>query len=187
MPLGYQETDRVAGRRKMRHPRKLLSYILITCLLVGCGFHLRGMVDMPKWLDNVAIVVQQGHRDLAPLIKEQLQSYKIYVNPDTTSAQYWLIIEHDDIQQNITSVSSSTTPRQYQLIYNLRFQLTRTNGKVLFPSSQVAVTRQITINSDRILGSTEEEELLKSEMRRDAVMQVINRLSRITPDERELP
>ena len=164
---------------------KLLGYGLITYLLTSCGFHLRGMIDMPTWLNNVTIVVQQGHRDLAPLIKEQLQSYKIYVNPDTTKASYWLVIEHDDISQNITSVSSSTTPRQYQLIYNLRFQLMRPNGKILMPSNQVAVTRQITINSDRILGSTEEEELLKSEMRRDAVMQVINRLSRITPDQRE--
>lgn len=135
------------------------------------------MVDMPQWLNDVSIVMQNAHRELEPLLSAQLQAYRIRVCPDTAMAKYWLIIEQDNFEQQITSISSSTTPRQYQLIYTVRFKLQRAQGEELIHSKQVVVTRQITINSDRILGSTNEEEQSKLEMQRDAAIQIIARLS----------
>ena len=164
-----------------------VTLLVFTLLISGCGFHLRGMIDVPPWLNNVSIIVQQAHRDLAPLLQKQLQAYNIHVNPDPTTAHYWLIIESDSAKQNITSVSSSTTPRQYQLIYTVRFKLLQANGEEIIPTAQISTTRQITINSDRILGSNEEEELSKAEMRRDAVIQIINRISRSLPPTTQRP
>ena len=160
---------------------------ILTLLLNGCGFHLRGMVDMPKWLNNVAIIVQQAHRDLEPLLQDQLQSYKIRVITDPAIANYWLIIESDSFQQNISSISSSTTPRQYQLVYTVRFKLQRAKGEEIIPLTSVVISRQITINSDRILGSTDEEELFKVEMKRDAAVQIINRISRSSLESPQRP
>jgi LPS-assembly lipoprotein len=157
--------------------QKIIVPIIFLVLISGCGFHLRGFVDMPRWFNKVAIIVQQGHRDIAPLLHKQLQAYNIEVTDEPSAAPYWLIIQSDNMQENISSVSSSTTPRQYQLVYTLRFKLQKANGVEIIPASQIIVTRQITINSDRILGSTDEEELQKSEMRRDAVIQIINRIS----------
>jgi len=148
-------------------------------LFAGCGFHLRGIHDMPKWLNNVTIVIQNANRDLASLLSEQLKAYHINVSPDPTLADYWLIVEQDNFQQNISSISSTTTPRQYQLIYTVYFKLQRAKGAEIIPLSPVVVTRQITLNSDRILGSTNEEYQSKTEMRRDAAIQIIDRLSRV--------
>ena len=160
---------------------RLYGLLMLVICLNGCGFHLRGMVNTPMWLNNVAIIVQQAHRDLASLLRDQLKASNIQVNPDPTLANYWLIIESDIIEQHISSISSSTTPRQYQLIYTVRFQLQHANGQEILPSNQITVTRQITSNSDRILGSNDEEELVKSEMRQDAVIQIINRINRSAP------
>lgn len=151
---------------------------LITFLVTGCGFHLRGMSDIPKWLNHVAIVIQEASRDLEPLLADQLEAYHINVPSDPALAEYWLVIEHDETRQEISSISSTTTSRQYQLIYTVRFKLQRVRGAEIIPSSQIVISRQVTINSDRILGSTSEEELLKREMRRDAAIQIIGRLSR---------
>lgn len=158
--------------------------ILTTFALAGCGFHLRGMVDADsiRWLNSVAIVIQQAHRDLEPLLRNQLKAYEIKVTSDPALAQYWLIIEQEDMQQNISSISSSTTPRQYELTYTLVFKLQRAKGAEIIPSNPVVITRQITLNSDRILGSKDEAELQKTEMRRDAVIQILNRLSRAAPN-----
>lgn len=132
---------------------------------------------MPTWLNNIAIVVQEAHRDFEPLLNSQLKAYKINVCPDPTLADFWLIIEDDSFQQQVGSISSSTTPRQYQLFYTVRFKLQRAKGKEIMPSTRIIVTRQVTLNSERILGSTNEEDLTKNEMRREAAMQVIDRLS----------
>jgi len=148
-------------------------------LLNGCGFHLRGMHEIPKWLNNITIVVQNASRDLEPLLSSQLKAYGINVSPDPSQSDLWLIIEDDGFQQQVGSISSSTTPRQYQLFYTVRFKLQRAKGNEIMPSNQIVVTRQVTLNSDRILGSTNEENLSKTEMRREAAMQIIDRLSRV--------
>ena len=158
-------------------------FLLLTLTLVGCGFHLRGIVDADslRWLNNVAIVIQQAHQDLEPLLREQLKAYKINVVNDPSLAQYWLIVEQEDFQQNISSVSSSTTPRQYEITYKVYFKLQGAKSAEVIPLSQITISRQITLNSNRILGSKDEVELQKSEMRDDAVMQIMNRLSRASP------
>ncbi|WP_231950412.1 LPS-assembly lipoprotein LptE [Legionella spiritensis] len=133
---------------------------------------------MPTWLKNVALIIESAHRDLEPTLKDQLQAYNVTISPSAAKASYLLIIEKDENQQQITSVSASTTPRQYQLFYRVWFRLVSNNGNVIIPSSQVTVTRQLTVNNDRILGSDSEEITIHREMRRDAAMQIIYRLNR---------
>jgi LPS-assembly lipoprotein len=154
--------------------------LLIGSLILGCSFHLRGFVSMPSNLHDVAIVVENVNRDLAPLLKEQLNAYHIMVPNDPAQANYWLILENDKEDQQITSVSSSTTPRQYQMTYQVAFKLQEAHGKEIIPSTLVTTTRQLTVNSNRMLGSSDEENTLKREMRRDAVIQILDRIGHST-------
>lgn len=150
--------------------------LLATLCLFGCGFHLRGFVTMPTGLHDVGIIIEAANRDLEPMLKDQLNAYHIVVPDDPQSAHYWLIIEEDKEEQHITSVSSSTTPRQYQMNYQVTFKFQAANGKEIIPSTNVTTTRQLTVNSNRILGSNFEENTLKHEMRKDAVIQIIDRI-----------
>lgn len=171
----------------MRLPREkellkhIFLWLLIGLTLSGCGFHLRGVLNMPTWLTDVAIIVEAANRDLDPMLKEQLQAYHIRMSSDPATARYWLIIEEDQEEQHITSVSSSTTPRQYQITYRVKFKLQAAKGKEIIPLSTVTTTRQLTVNSDRILGSNDEENTLKREMRRDAALQIMDRIGHYTP------
>jgi LPS-assembly lipoprotein len=154
----------------------LLPLILI---LVSCGFHLRGAIDVPEWLNNVAVISKGGNKELVSLIKSQLEGYKIRVNPDPARATYWLIINPSDYQQKIISIGASTNPRQYQISLTTTFMLQSRKGQIMTPVERTEVTRQLTVNNDRILGSNDEEITLLQEMRLDTVIQIINRLSRI--------
>lgn len=159
----------------------LRRYALVALILLssGCGFHLRGMIDLPRWLNNICVIDQtQSSRDLISLLNDQWRAYNIQTNDNPSLASYWLIVEQESTQQQITSISSSTTPRQYQLVYTVRFKLQRSNAEDILPSSEIVIARQVTINGNRILGSNEEEALLKKEMRQDAAIQIINRISR---------
>jgi LPS-assembly lipoprotein len=163
----------------MKHRLLLLMILALT----GCGFHLKGTVDSGsiRWLNHVCVVIQEAHQDLGPMLQNQLKAYGIQVTTDPSLAQYWLIIEREDLQQTISSISSSTTPRQYEITYILDYKLQQAKGAEVIPTNRIIITRQITLNSDRILGSKDESELQKSEMRRDAVIQILNRLSCAAP------
>lgn len=151
--------------------------LLLALLLSACGFHLRGIIDIPKWLNNVAIISKDGNKDLASKLKTQLEGYKIDVNPDPALAKYWLVINHSNIHQQIISIGASTNPRQYQLIMTTEFMLQTPKGQIIKAPNQVSVTRQLTVNNDRILGSNQEQTILISEMNQDTVVQIINKIS----------
>lgn len=150
---------------------------------MSCGFHLRGMInsDSLQWLNNVAIIIEKAHNDLNPLLTEHLKAYHIRIAADPNHAKYLLIINNETIQQNIGGISSGTTPRQCQLIYTLSFKLQESTGNELIRPTNIVVLRQITLNSNRILGSKDEESLIINEMRRDAAIQLLNQLSRFSP------
>lgn len=162
---------------------KQLTILLCALLLSACGFKLRGFSDVPVWLNHVAIVIQNTHHDLRPMFKEQFQSYGIQVTEQPIKANFLLILEKELEQQQITNISASTTPRQYQLTYSLQYSLlNKKTGLPLISSRIVSVSRQLTVNNDRILGSDAESTIIMTEMRRDAVMQILGRLSRLQAD-----
>lgn len=157
--------------------KKLFIPLMLALLLSACGFHLRGMINVPTWLNNIAIIIKNDDKQLNSILKAQLEGYNIQVNPDTALAKYWLVINQVLIQQQIISVGASTNPRQYTLTLTIEFMLQTRKGKIIKTPKSVTVTRQLTINNDRILGSSDEESILLGEMKQDAVIQIINQLS----------
>ena len=157
---------------------KYFITLLLVLLLSACGFHLRGIIDIPEWLNNVSIISRDGDKDLISKMKTQLEGYKIDVNPDPANAKYWLIINKSNVHQQIISIGASTNPRQYQLIMTTLFSLQTPKGQIIKAPKQVMVTRQLTVNNNRILGSNEEETILLNEMHQDTVIQILNRISR---------
>ncbi|MDF1757891.1 MAG: LPS assembly lipoprotein LptE [Legionellaceae bacterium] len=153
--------------------------LLTLILLTSCGYHLEGYITMPKWFNNVALINQDMDHDLRPLLVERLKAYDICVCKNIAKADYWLVLEEDKVTERITSVSSSTTPRQYQMTYAVRYRVRSTKGKDIIPPSNAIVTRQFTINSNRILGSDFEGDLLKKEMYRDAVTQILDHIQNL--------
>lgn len=157
---------------------KRIIPLILALLLSACGFHLRGMIDVPKWLNKVAIISNQSSKELSWILKTHLEAYKIDVRDNPAQANYWIIINNERFEQRIVSIGASTNPRQYQLFLRVEFLLQQNKGTVIKPASQIVITRQLTVNNDRILGSNEEEQTLMNEMRKDAAIQIINRLSR---------
>lgn len=162
--------------------KRILSNIaffgILAILMNGCGFHLRGMINLPTWLDRVAIINHSGNRNIEQALKTQLNVYDVQTVCDPGSAHYWLVIESDLFQEQVGSISASTTPRQYQLFYRATFHLQDSKGNIVMPTGQVVITRQITMNMDRILGSNDEQAITQKEMIRDAAIQILNRLSK---------
>ena len=160
---------------------KLISVISLNLLLLGCGFHLRGMSSATSNLGHVSIINQKVHTDVKQLLTELLRGSSVCVDDNPSLSNYWIILEEDALKQNVISISSSTNARQYQLVYTIKFKLENTtkNSKIEPDEQIVTVTRQVTLNSQRILGSSDEQNTLESEMRQEAVQLLFARITSI--------
>ena len=152
--------------------------LVVTLLLSGCGFHLRGMVGESSWLKNVIVVNNSVGHDLETALNSLLQSYNIELAHHARHANFLILLEFDEFAKQITNVSASTAPRQYQITYTVQFNVSTQNAKIIVPTTKIVITRYLTINNDRILGSISEEAKFKNEMQREAALQIIEKISR---------
>ena len=144
----------------------------------ACGFHLRGMpADYPGKIASVAVHVQHADPAWEALLRQQFNQANIKVISDLQQAQYTVVILDEQRKNNIVSISSSSSPRQYQLIYQVTFSVSAAHAEFIAPTT-LHLNRPITINNDRILGSHDEEEQLTQDIRREAAQQILQRINR---------
>ena len=83
---------------------------------------------------------------------------------------------NDSFDRRVISVDSSTgKEREVELSYSLYFDVRNRAGELLLDNARVHVLRDYTIDPDAILGKFTEVEVVKREMRRAAVAQLIRR------------
>ena len=157
--------------------RKSIVLYGLVIWLVGCGFHLRGTVALPPWVQRVSITIESAHTDLYTFLKDKLEAAHVNVVDDPRQASLEIIVMHDETHEDLISVGASTTPRQYQLVYEVHYMVKKGHHMVI-PKRLVRVVRPFTVNVNRILGSDFEENLIKKEMRQDAATQILNSLDR---------
>lgn len=155
--------------------------ISICCLLlIGCGFHLRGAADIPTWLSPLSIVNQHASQGIARALQQMLDAYKLDTQ-STLKSRNQIVLEDDNVAHEINGIAASTAPRQYQLIYTLHYFIQ--TPQLHSPIQTLKVTRQITINNDRILGSDAEEAITIADMHREASGLLLSQLSHLTQRE----
>jgi LPS-assembly lipoprotein len=156
--------------------RSVILFLLML-FLSACGFHLRGINTIPNWLNQLAIISENNDKQFTSMIQSRFESFSVKITPDISRAPYWLIVKEIKLQQQIISIGSSTNPRQYDLTLIVGFVLQTRTGQIIVGPSKINVSRQLTLNNDRILGSKDEENILIGEMKQDAVTQIVYRLS----------
>ena len=155
--------------------KKLIASL--SCLaLLSCGFHLRGMSSMP--FESVHI---QSNDPLAVLdIKRRIQaSSKTVVLDSPNDAQAILHILNAKIMKKILSVSGTGRVREFQLRYSISFEVTDKKGQKIVPVSKIEISRVLPFSDSAFLSSQSEEQMLRKEMKRDAILKMMDRLGKI--------
>ncbi len=152
--------------------KKAIIIILIVALC-ACGFHLRGQMELPTSFQNVAISAPPEGRNLSLALDEQLQAYHVIQAQSKTDAEFQIVIDNIQFERQIANISSSTTPRQYQLSYTVKHHLVDSHGRMLIPNGLVVSNRLVSMNSERLLGSNYEQDFFLHEMELDAARQIL--------------
>lgn len=168
---------------QLNPPRNSLGYLLIAALLLlaGCGFQLRGTGVDNVSLRELAVAAPDPNSPTYLQLREALEDDNVRLTDSTDFILQILGENHDRVALSYTGRASAA---EVEIRHHLSFQITDTRGRPLVGPETLSVRRVYINDRDNIVGTAEEEELLRREMRRDMVRQLLFRLSSLS--EREL-
>lgn len=156
--------------------REILATIIFSIILSACGFHLRGDWNLAAPLRKMYLETKDPYGQLARELKLQLKASNISFVEHKNDAKTILLIEHDDIHQTLLGLNATQQTRQYKLTLTIRFIVQDQHGITILPIQTVEDSRVITIQSNQILGSSNEVNLFAQQMRRASASTILERL-----------
>jgi LPS-assembly lipoprotein len=155
----------------------LMLLLSLIGLLSGCGFHLRGQLPLAPPLQKLYLKTQDPYGQLTRNLKQYLKDSNVQLADSPQTAETVLEILHEYNTEQLLSIGGTQQTRQYNIILTVNFQVTDPTGKILLPPQSMSETRSLTIQSNQILGGSNEENNLYQQMRRAIVYDIMNRLS----------
>ena len=149
----------------------------MTSCLTACGFHLQGETHLATPLHRMYLQAQDPYGPLARFLHDYLKMSHVQLVESPELATSILVIENDRNSQSLLSVSATQQTRQYNLAVNVTFFVTNNNGKVLVAPQSFTEARTLTIQSNQVLGSSNEAANIYQQIRRSLAAAIINRLS----------
>ena len=143
-------------------------------LLCACGFQLRGQTTLP--FDT--LYVQGASPMLVELKRNVAAGSQTKLINQTEGADAVLAVSVEAREKVILSLDTSGRVREYQLRYRVGFVVHDSKGQSWIPSSEIALTRDISFNDSQIIAKENEEALLYRDMQTDMVQQIVRRLAR---------
>ena len=170
--------------------RTLFLCFMVSALplsLASCGFHLRGAgkVEMPPALSTLQVSVEGNLLENHPLLvamKNSLDS-QTNVRIQESGDAPRLVLYGEQSENQVLSVTSLGKVDEYLLKYEVSFRLVDNKDRPLARPQTIRVQRDHQFDRLNVLAKEREERELRHDMQRDAVQQILRRLSRIAIQE----
>lgn len=158
---------------------RLFLLAVLTALVAGCGFQLRGAYSLPY--ESLYV----SGADYSPVIaglKRAIRASGSARLADTAQDAQATFVPTIESKDTVTlSYSSSGRAREKRLRYLYGYRVIDGKGRDLVLPSQVELYRDLTYADSDVLAKTQEEELLWRDMESDLVQQLMRRLAATKP------
>lgn len=157
--------------------KRTITVLGLAFLMTACGFQLRGTGTMQMALNELNFSARDALSPLGKQVKEGLDNNQVSIS---SSAPFTLYLGAEETSRRTASFTAGTRSAEYRLSSSAAYEL-RSGSLPALLKDRVEVQRTYAHNQDNVTGSSQEEALLREEMRRDLVMQLMIRLQAITP------
>ena len=151
-----------------------LLIIIVPLLINACGFHLRGSVDF----NFSSIQIQSEAADhVAQEVERILLAEGVQIASSTEQAQAVLFLRNEKTDKRVLTVSSiSGKLEEVELNFRVTMEVRQPDDTVLLSEQVISLLRDYSFDDQAVLAMAAEEEVLREEMFRDVVAQIIRRL-----------
>lgn len=152
-----------------------LIIVLISLLLSGCGFQMRGEWQLPASMNNT--VLSGGSDATYRNLQREFRSASASLDRrsgDIKGAH--LFISQDRMEKRVLSVDNRGKVIEYEIYYILNFRLLDEKGNQIVSPQRINMTRDYPFAATDVIGASQEEALLRRDMYRDMARQVMRRI-----------
>ena len=150
-----------------------ITYLIIAMLLSGCGYQLRGNIDLPSDLKQVS-VVSQKYSDLVRNISQRFSNSDIKVVNKSDRDLYRVKIVSEVFNRRQLSINISGRVNEYELIYNVTYQISGPDEKS--KEETLSLYRDYSFDENNIMGNADREAQIKKEMTSNAASLIFTKL-----------
>jgi LPS-assembly lipoprotein len=159
--------------------RVVTSFLVTSTLFLvsGCGFHLRGAVELAPELQELALAGVDRRSELGRELETALarNGGRLVASPEAAGAV--LIVKREQVSRRVLSVAGSGQASEYELNYRLDYRFEAPPGTPRGEEQSLTQRRYYRFDPTRVLAKADEEARLVNEMRRDAIAGLLRRLN----------
>ena len=148
-------------------------YLAISLLVSGCGFQLRGNVELPSDLRQIS-VISEDYSDLVKNLSQSLSNSDIQVVDKSNKDLYRVKIVSEAFNRRQLSINITGRVNEYELIYNVKYQISSPNEK--FKEETLSLYRDYSFDENNIMGNTDREAQIRREMVSNAASLIFTKL-----------
>lgn len=172
-PFGKSPSAAVVSRSK----RIAFGFLALLSLggLMSCGYHLRGMVDLPfKVIAITGQVTPPMRADLQTAILTGTDA-KVAINPK--DADVILEITNEVTGREILSYNSTGQISAYRLTIRVGFRAFDMAGGEIVPDSEIYISRDMDFSNSTVLATDVQQQQFLALMRKDLAVQILRRVA----------
>lgn len=146
-------------------------------MLAGCGFQLRGQVNLAPIMAYPWVTGQDNQ--LVVDLRDSLRQSGASPVKDATAASVIIDLASVNYTRTVKSVDANGTATGYILQYSVVYRVVDPRGKVLIANTPLNFSRELVYNSVDLLQKKREEEVLKEVMRAEVTRRIMRRLDSV--------
>ena len=154
---------------------KLFVFVIIFSMsfTTSCGYTLRGSLNLPSTLNEISVYSNQ-YSLLVNSINETLMNSGINVTNSNDKSLHRILILSERFNRRQLSMSISGRVNEYELIYDVEYEINLPNEKNL--SESITLYRDYSFDENNMMGNSDREDDIKSEMISTASTLIFNKL-----------
>lgn len=157
--------------------RALILVLVVSALVAGCGFHLRGSIPLPEQLKVIAVNSQDA--ELREEMVSALEAAEAEVVEDAEAARAVLDLYQVDFARNVRTIDSRGKATGYNIRYIVRYRVVNEDEEEL-RDSRLVIRRDYNFDPNDVLQAEEEEESLREDMLEQLSQRIMRQLVTIT-------
>jgi LPS-assembly lipoprotein len=155
--------------------RCIIALIALSALS-GCGFHVRGELQLPPTMQRVNVQIADPFSPLKRDLEAALlrSGAKLENNPGDGIAD--ITITAVSLAPIVRSVGSNAYVNEFSMVYHVEMQVIDSAGKILMPREVIEHSREFTFDQTQAIGTAAEQDEIKKEMEREMVQTLLRKI-----------